>query len=119
MVQLGLLDTNIFIHPLFARDPNAPRCRALIEALERGDAEGWIDVTVVHELTYALGRAPGFSDRATIRAYIGRILALPQILADDKAVLIAATARWATERVGFIDAWLALQATKRDLPICS
>ena len=66
VLQLGLLDTNLFIHPLFVRDPHAARCQALIAAIERGDAAGWIDVTVVHELTYALRRVPGFSDRAMI-----------------------------------------------------
>jgi predicted nucleic acid-binding protein len=117
--QLGLLDTNIFVHSLFTRDPHAPRCQALLDAIERGEAEGWLDVGVVHELTYALRRAPGFTDRATIRAYIDRILAMPQILADDKDALISAIERWASEGVGFIDAWLATLADRRGLPICS
>ena len=119
VLQLGLLDTNLFIHPLFVRDPQAARCQALIAAIERGDAEGWIDITVVHELTYALRRVPGFSDRAMIHDYIIRILAMPQILADDKAALIAGLARWATAGVGFVDAWLAALAEQRSLPICS
>jgi predicted nucleic acid-binding protein len=117
-VQLGLLDANIFVHPLYAHDPHAPRCQALIDAIERGDAEGWIDVMVIHELTYALRRAPGFADRSSIQVYIDKILAMPQLLADDKDALIAATERWAAAGVGFIDAWLATLADRRALPVC-
>ncbi|MFN8514909.1 MAG: PIN domain-containing protein [Chloroflexia bacterium] len=118
-VQLGLLDTNIFIHPLYARDPHGPRCQALLDAIEREEAEGWIDVAVVHELTYALRRAPGFADRARIHTYIDKTLAMPRLLADDKDALIAALGRWASEGIGFIDAWLATLADRRGFSICS
>ena len=31
--QLGWLDTNLFIHALFPRDPHYPRCQELLRAL--------------------------------------------------------------------------------------
>jgi hypothetical protein len=127
--RLGLLDTGLFIHPLFRRDPQAPRCVALLEALERGEAEGWLDITVIHELTYALHVAPGFTrasgggrvqlDRGAVHAYLRPLLLLPGMRADDRDGLVATLDRWATTGVAFVDAWLTTLAIRRHLPVCS
>jgi predicted nucleic acid-binding protein len=127
--QLGLLDTSLFIHPIFRRDPQAPRCVALLEALERGEAEGWLDITVVHETTYALRVAPSFTraadggrvelDRGAVHAYLRPLLLLQGIRADDRDGLVATLDRWATTGVAFVDAWLTTLAIRRHLPVCS
>ncbi len=116
---LGWLDTNIFIHALFTKDTQHDRCHAILRALQEGRAQGWIDVLVVHELTYVLGRLPQFTSRAVIHEYIRGILTMSTIQADDKAMLLAGLARWATENVGFADARLAVLAQARGLPVCS
>jgi predicted nucleic acid-binding protein len=117
-IQLGWLDTNIFLHSLLPNDPHYPRCRALVRALQEGRAEGWIDVTVVHELTCTLQRLPGYRDRTRIRAYIERILGIAQIRADDKTALRETLLLW-EQRGGFVDIWLATLAGRRNLPVCS
>ena len=117
-VQLGWLDTNIFLHALLPNDRHYPRCRSILRALEEGRAEGWIDVTIVHELTYTLRRLPGFGDRALICAYIEQILGVAQIRADDKQALREALGNW-LQRDGFVDVWLAVLAERRGLPVCS
>ncbi|MGH2391269.1 MAG: type II toxin-antitoxin system VapC family toxin [Chloroflexota bacterium] len=116
---LGWLDTNIFVHALFAKDTRHDRCRAILQALQEGRANGWVDVVVVNELIYVLGRLPQFPGRAAIHEYIRGILSITSIYADDKQVLLAGLARWATERVGFADARLAILAEAHGLPICS
>ena len=116
---LGWLDTNVFIHALFTKDTQHDRCRAILLALQDGRANGWIDVLVVHELTYVLGRLPQFTSRAVIHEYIRGILMMGAIQADDKPMLLAGLARWATENVGFTDGRLAVLALARGLPVCS
>jgi predicted nucleic acid-binding protein len=117
--QLGWLDTNIFVHALFPRDPHYQRCQPLLGTLDNGAAEGWLDILVVHELTYVLGRLPAFADRAAIERYLRSILLNKQIRADDKPALLEAVARWAAQGVGFADAWLAVLAQRRGLPVRS
>lgn len=118
-VQLGWLDTNLFVHALFPGDRQHARCREIIRALEEGAAEGWVDLLIVHELTYVLGRLRVFPNRAAIQHYIRTILLNPNIQAADKAALLEVVARWATEGVGFADAWLTMLAQRHGLAVCS
>jgi predicted nucleic acid-binding protein len=117
--QLGWLDTNIFVHRLFLNDEHFERCRQITQALEAGEAEGWIDVVVVHELTYVLSRHGLFRTRQDVYAYIRNLLLLAGVNADDKEALILALTRWANSSVGFADAWLATLAQRRGVPVCS
>jgi hypothetical protein len=106
-----------------------PPLRRLLEALERGEAEAWVDVTVVHETTRALRVVPGFArptvgkrtelDRGAVHAYLRPLLLLAGIRADDREALVAALDRWATTGVAFVDAWLTTVAIRRRLPVCS
>lgn len=117
-VQLGWLDTKIFLHAILPRDRHYPRCHALVKALQEGRAEGWIDVTIVHELTYTLQRLPGYNEHARIRTSIEQILGMAHIHASDKPALRQALARW-QQQGGVVDAWLAALAERRALPVCS
>jgi predicted nucleic acid-binding protein len=118
-VQLGWLDTNIFVHSLFPNDQPYPRCQAILRALDAGRAEAWVDVGVLHELTYSLVRMRLFASRLDIYSYIEEILSCDSIHADDKPAMLDATYHWATAGVGYIDAWLTALAERRELPICS
>jgi predicted nucleic acid-binding protein len=117
--MIGWIDTDIIVRALFPGDPHHPRCVALLQAMERDAAEGWIEPTVVHEMTYVLGRLPTFSTRAAVHAYVRSILLLPGLRADDKTDLIEAVDHWAAGSAGFVDAWLATLASRRNLPVCS
>jgi predicted nucleic acid-binding protein len=118
-VQLGWLDTNIFVHSLFPNDQPYPRCQAILKALDEGRAEAWVDVGVLHELTYSLMRMRLFPSRLGAYTYIEEIISSGSIYADDKQALLDTTYRWATTGAGFIDSWLAVLAEGRGLPICS
>ncbi len=117
--QLGYLDTNPFVHALFPQDPHYPRCRVLITELNGGNAEGWLDPLVIHELTYVLLRLPHFPDRTAVEVYPQDILRAPGVRAPQRALLLAALARWAGRGGGFVDAWLATQALADGQPVCS
>lgn len=104
---------------LFPQDRNFPRCQALATALRRGEAEGWIEPLVIHELTYVLQRTGRFPTRDASHEYIRGILLIDSIHADDKDALLDATARWAIDGVRFTDAWIGVLAGRRKLPVCS
>ncbi|MBV9279291.1 MAG: PIN domain-containing protein [Chloroflexi bacterium] len=117
--QLGWLDTNIFLHSLYHNDPEFQRSRAILAALDSGEAEAWLDPVVVHELTYALARHPSFSTRQAIHAYVRDIVLTDTIHLPDKDGMIEALARWESQGSGFADAWLAVLACRHGLPVCS
>lgn len=117
--QLGWLDTNIFVHSLYVNDTHCGRCRSLLEAISRGDAEGWVDPIVLHELTYVITRRQLFPTREAIHQYVRSMLIWENLHAEDKDGLLQALARWARQNVGFVDAWLAVLAQRRGLPVCS
>lgn len=118
--RLGWLDTNVFVHVLYRGDREHARCLSIVEALADGRAEGWFSPLIAHELTYTLGRKPGFPTRAAIATYLGSILAYPGVLVEDKISLVDALGRWAaSSTVGFVDAYLAVLAERNSLPICS
>lgn len=118
-VELGWLDTNIFIHALSAPDSHYARCTDLINALQDGRAEGWINATVLHELSYVLSRRRDFAMRTTIATYLLEILNAPGVLAAEKAILIATVTRWGTTTIAFVDAYLTKLTQRDGLPVCT
>lgn len=117
--RLGYLDTNLFVHALFPNDAHASRCQALLSALDEGRAEGWLDPLVIHELTYVLLNLRRFPDRTAVEAYLRDLLRAPGVRAPQRALLLAALARWASRGGGFVDAWLATLALAEGQPVCS
>lgn len=89
--------------------------------LQSGESEGWLDLIVLHELTYVLSRLkfPGLSSRAEIAQYVQRIIVLDSVHVDAKDELIETLALWAECGIGFADARLTLLASRRSLPVCS
>lgn len=120
-VQLGWLDANLFIHPLFANDPHRPRCEHILRMLRRGEAEAWVDPVTVHELTYALPRArpDAFPNPRAVLAYLGPLLALDAVRMDDKDAVLQALYHWATHGGRFGDARILALARGRGMPVCS
>lgn len=117
--QLGYLDTNLFVHALFPHDPQHARCQAILTALGQGTAEGRLEPTVVHELTYVLLRLGWFPDRAAVEVYLHNLLRAPGIQTPDRDLLLAALSRWASHGGGFVDSWLATRALTEGQPVCS
>ena len=121
MDELGWLDTPVFVHPLFPNDPLASRCRDLLRRLQANEVTGWLDVIVIHELTYVLPRTklPAFSNRQGVAEYIRRILALDSIRTDSKDELLEGLAVWSRGRVAFADARISVLARQRGMNVCS
>jgi predicted nucleic-acid-binding protein len=118
-VQLGYLDTNIFVHSLYPNDRHYLRCREIIAALESGAAQGWIDRIVVYELTFILARGKRFPDRPALTEYVRSIITMGGVRVEDEELLITALDRWANQGVSFADAWLFVQAMASGQPICT
>jgi predicted nucleic acid-binding protein len=119
-VELGWLDTNVFVHVLYPGDREHRRCRTIVEALADDRAQGWLSFAVMHELTYTLSRKPGFGTRMAIATYVNSLLSYPGVLADDKVTLVNTVARWAeSATIGLVDAYLAVLAERDGLPVCS
>lgn len=119
--RFGWLDATVFVHALFVNDPHRPRCIEVLESLESGEGEGWIDAIVVHELTYVLPRAlpKKFSNRAAVAEYLLSFLALRNLHANNKDALIATLQRWSVSQVAFADARLLTLGEAHSLPICT
>lgn len=119
--QFGWLDTTIFVHALFQNDPHRQRCLDILQRLEKGEAEAWIDDIVIHELTYVLPRAlpRAFTDRAAVAEYLLAFLALDNIRAMHKDVLVETLQHWSAHGVSFADARLAVLARRHQLPVCT
>ena len=119
--QLGWLDANLFIHPLFEHDPHGPRCEEILRSLERGEAEAWVHAVTVHELTYALQKARTDTIRhpRDVLQYLARVLALRSVHIPDKEAVLEALHRWATDGGRFADALLLALARSSGLPVCT
>lgn len=116
---LGWLDTNIFVHASYRRDPLFARCRAIMESLQSGEAVGWIDPLVIHELTYVLQRQAQFPTKRDAYQFIRDIVVSDGVHVVEQGDAMAALARWATQGVSFVDAWLYVTAQRKRMPVCS
>jgi hypothetical protein len=119
--QLGWLDSNLIIHTLYPNDAPYARCRQTLMMLRSGEAEGWVDPVVVHELTHVLPFAPQFKggSRQAVLEFLLSLLGYDSVRADDKASLLASLSEWAMEGGDFADARLRVLARQRQLPVCS
>jgi predicted nucleic acid-binding protein len=118
--ELGWLDTNVFVHALYANDKPHKRSIEILDALADGSAQGWLDPIVVHELTYLFTNGVGqFQGREDSRDFLLDIVRTPAIHAADKDVLIGAIMHWSRSTIDFADAWLSVLSRHRALPVCS
>ena len=115
-MPLGLVDTNVFIHAQ-TRDAYAQECLQFLEAVERGTIQVRLDPIVLHELSYALPHYRKGMTRAEVAEYMLAILAWDGIIADGE-LLIETIERWRdSDRLAFVDAYLASLAARDGLPV--
>jgi predicted nucleic acid-binding protein len=120
-LQLGWLDSNLFVHALYPNDGPHVRCRQILAMLSSGEAEGWIDPVIVHELTHVLPSTPQFRGRSrqAVLQYLLQLLGYDSVMAEDKPSLLASLNEWATEGGDYGDARLRVLARHHQLPVCS
>jgi predicted nucleic acid-binding protein len=119
MTNLGLLDSNVFIHALHRRDPYRVRAQAVIAGLERGTDQGWLDPLAVHELLYTLDHLRLFSSRQELYTYLRSIILMTGVECEHRDWLLDSLERWHQAAVSFVDAWLWVQARERRQPVCT
>jgi len=106
------LESNIFIHAQL-RDTHSEACRKLLAALEAGTIEGWVDATVLHEVSYVLTRRFGWS-RQDAGEYLLLILSAPGVrTVHPQEALEQAVTWWMRSDKAFVDCLLAALAKDR------
>lgn len=114
-VEIGFVDTNVFIHAL-TNDPLSDECLAFLNALERGEQSAYLHTMVVHELTYAIPRYLKGITRLGIAEYVYSVLSWPGIVVDDD-LLVEVIRTWARTTHGFVDVYLSVLARKHNVAI--
>jgi predicted nucleic acid-binding protein len=118
-LQLGYLDSAIFVYALFPSDERHARCKAILTDLQTGEAEGRLDLLVLHELVTILPTLPQFPDRPAVARYLRGIISARGIIAEQRDLVLAALIRWTERGGGFADAWLAILALTDGKPVCA
>lgn len=77
----GLVDTNVFLHAQ-TTDTHSLECRALLRALESGETQARLEISVRHDLTYALPRYVKQFGRQETGHYLRQVIAWPGIIAE-------------------------------------
>lgn len=108
MTSDGLLDTNVLVHFLL-RDNRTEECREFLAPVQTGERRVRLEVYVVHELTFVLGRVRKQMTRPDIADYIRQVISWPGIDCDQE-LLTGTLERWKQPGVAFVDALLATQA---------
>lgn len=119
MIDYGYLDTNIVIHALFHNDPHAPRCRAILRAIEQGDGRATLTFGVIHELSYRLDRTVGMSSRVDRAAFLLGLVHYRGMQVPESIIVRQALDRWERSGVSFVDAYLYACAGHEKRPVCS
>lgn len=117
--QLGYLDSATFVYALFPSDPRQARCKAILTDLQTGEAEGRLDLLVVHELVTILPTLLQFPDRPAVMRYLRGIISARGIICEQRDLVLAALVRWTERGGGFVDAWLATLALTDGQPVCA
>ena len=115
-VQLGWLDANLFIHPLHT-DEHSEACRRILNSIQRGDSEGWLDPVTLHELSYVLLRF-FHGDRGKVLSYLLPVIAIDGIKMHDKICALETLKRW-EQGLSFGDARIATIAKRTGFPVCT
>jgi predicted nucleic acid-binding protein len=109
MVSDGLLDTNVLVHSILDDIPSE-ECRKFLAMVEAGERRVRLEVYVVHELTFVLGRVRRQMSRQEIVEFLYQVIEWPGIECD-RELLIGTLDRWQQRKgIAFVDALLATQA---------
>lgn len=112
------LDSNVFVHAQF-RDDHSEACRKLLAALEEGTIEGWVDTTVLHEVSYVLTRRLRWS-RQDAAEYLLLILNAPGVrTVHPQESLERAVTLWMRSDKAFVDCLLAALAEDQGSTVCT
>lgn len=110
--EVGLLDTNIFVHA-HTTDAHANECRQFLAGLEAGRVRAQTEPLILHELSYALPRYLKQMTKQQVAEYLLMILQWPGV-EGEKSLLIETVQRWGgTPGLSFADAHLAALASHR------
>ncbi|HEY9708423.1 MAG TPA: PIN domain-containing protein [Oculatellaceae cyanobacterium] len=85
-----LVDTNIMLDALLEREPFVRDARALLEAIDSGQIEGYVTATTLTNIFYIVRRQTRSIERASLA--VSETLAAMQICSVDRDILEAAFA---------------------------
>ncbi len=108
-------DTNIFIRFLTGDHPRMTAdCRRLLERAEGGEFELHTSQLVIAEIVWTL-RSQYRIPRPEVAAMVHDLLALRSLRVDQKEMLRAAVDLYGSTNVDFIDAYNAVEVTRRGM----
>jgi predicted nucleic acid-binding protein len=114
--EVGLLDTNIFIHAQ-SNDRFSVECRRFLLALQDGRARAHLDPLVLHELSFVLPRYLKQWTRIDVAIYLKAILSWSGVQGE-KNLMVETVDRWVgTPHLAFVDAYLAALAARRSCAV--
>jgi predicted nucleic acid-binding protein len=116
MDEAGLVDTNTFVHA-HAHDAYSEECRAFLAALEAGATQAQLEPIVLHELFCALPHYIKQMDRRQVAEYLLMVLTWPGIRGAKDVMVDAVERRRGSERLAFVDSYLAALAAQRQCPV--
>jgi predicted nucleic acid-binding protein len=101
------IDSNIFIRHLMADHPvQSPACRALFEAIERGELIGWTSQLVISELVFVLSRVYRLN-RRDIQEALLPLLSLPGLKVERKQIVNRIFELYVERSIDYVDAYHA------------
>lgn len=116
--QTAWIDSNIFVHAQL-RDAHTEACRKLLAALEEGTIEGWVDTTVLHEISYVLTRRFRWSRKDTAE-YLLLMLHAPGVrTVHPKESIARAISLWMRSDKAFVDCLLAALSEYHGSTVCT
>lgn len=102
------LDTNVLIRYIVQDEPKqAKAATRFIESNCTAEAPGRINVIVLSELTWILGRGYGY-DKATIAAVLRGLLSAPELLVEEDEAVWQALKAYELDGAGFADCLLGI-----------
>jgi len=108
------IDANVFLRHLLNDHPvQSPKCLALFEAIERGDARGWTTDMVIAEIVWVLSGKPYQVQRETIERSLVELIYLPNLKVDHRMRLRHALHLYTSTPMDFIDAYNAAFILRR------
>lgn len=112
------IDSNVFVHAQL-RDTHSEACRKLLAALEDGSIQGWVDTTVLHEVSYVLTRRFRWSRENTAEYLLLILHAQGVRTVHPQEALERAVALWMRSGKAFVDCLLAALAEQQGTSVCT
>lgn len=105
---MRFLDTNIILRYLIWDEPRkAKRCESLFKRAAAGEEVLYTTTLVIAEVIWTLKKGYRLA-KSEIVVHIQRILNTPNIVLDEKDILLAAVGLYELKKIDFIDAYNAI-----------